>query len=168
MQPSCRTRFGSKFQEPAQCSKLRAFIQDPERVRLLRLAVAERERKMSTLFLPQRAQSPICLCKPFSRERPSQHVPRPPENREWPEITKKQEGRSKMRAVALIGGKGTRLRPITQTIPKSMVLLRNKPYVQYMVDTMRAAGLDGIVFSMGYLPEPIQRYFAGRDLDGFP
>jgi mannose-1-phosphate guanylyltransferase len=72
-----------------------------------------------------------------------------------------------MRAVALIGGKGTRLRPITQTVPKSMVPLRNKPYVHYMVDTMRAAGLEGAVFSMGYLPEPIQRYFAGRDLGGF-
>jgi mannose-1-phosphate guanylyltransferase len=72
-----------------------------------------------------------------------------------------------MRAVVLIGGKGTRLRPITQTIPKSMVPLRNKPYVHYMVDTMRAAEFDGAIFSMGYLPEPIQRYFAGRDLGGF-
>jgi len=72
-----------------------------------------------------------------------------------------------MRAVALIGGKGTRLRPITQTVPKSMVPLRNRPYVQYLVDTMRAAELDGAVFSMGYLPEPIQRYFADQDLDGF-
>lgn len=72
-----------------------------------------------------------------------------------------------MRAVALIGGKGTRLRPITQTVPKAMVPLRNKPYVQYMVDTMRAAALNGTVFSMGYLPEPIQRYFTGKNLDGF-
>src|SRR5215207_6866622 len=56
-----------------------------------------------------------------------------------------------MRAVALIGGKGTRLRPITQTVPKSMVPLRNKPYVQYMVDTMRAGGLDGA--SLDYVVE---------------
>src|SRR5215212_7302140 len=72
-----------------------------------------------------------------------------------------------MRAVALIGGKGTRLRPITQTVPKAMVPLRNKPYVQYMVDTMKAADLDGVVFSMGYLPEAIQSYFTDRDLNGF-
>jgi mannose-1-phosphate guanylyltransferase len=72
-----------------------------------------------------------------------------------------------MRAVALIGGKGTRLRPITQTVPKSMVPLRNKPYVQYMVDTLRSAELSGVVFSMGYLPEPVQRYFVDRDLGGF-
>ena len=67
----------------------------------------------------------------------------------------------------MIGGTGTRLRPITQTVPKSMVPLRNKPYVQYLVDTMMSAGLDGAVFSMGYLPEPIQRYFADKDLGGF-
>jgi mannose-1-phosphate guanylyltransferase len=72
-----------------------------------------------------------------------------------------------MRAVALIGGKGTRLRPITQTVPKSMVPLRNRPYVQYLIDTLSAADLDGAVFSMGYLPEPIQSYFAARDLNGF-
>src|SRR5918994_197312 len=72
-----------------------------------------------------------------------------------------------MRAVALIGGKGTRLRPITQTVPKSMVPLRNKPYVQYMIDTMKIAGLNGVIFSMGYLPQPIQRYFAEQNLDGF-
>ncbi len=60
-----------------------------------------------------------------------------------------------MRAVALIGGKGTRLRPITQTVPKSMVPLRNKPYVHYMVDTMRAAGLEGGV--MVFSGEPAQR-----------
>src|ERR671913_370074 len=73
-----------------------------------------------------------------------------------------------MQAVVLIGGKGTRLRPITRTVPKSMVPLRNKPYVQYMVDTMKIAGLtNGVIFSMGYLPQPIQRYFAEQNLDGF-
>ena len=72
-----------------------------------------------------------------------------------------------MKAVVLIGGKGTRLRPITYALPKAMVPLGNKPYIHYMVDCMRAAGLDGAVFSMGYLPDPIQNYFAGRDLDGF-
>jgi len=82
-------------------------------------------------------------------------------------MTTKEKGRSDMRAVALIGGKGTRLRPITQTLPKSMVPLRNKPYVQYMVDTMRNAELGGAIFSMGYLPDAIQRYFADQDLNGF-
>ncbi len=72
-----------------------------------------------------------------------------------------------MKAVILIGGKGTRLRPITYTTPKAMVPMRNKPYIQYLVDSLRAAGLDGAILSMGYLPSPIQRYFAEKDLGDF-
>lgn len=71
-----------------------------------------------------------------------------------------------MQAVVLIGGKGTRLRPITHTVPKAMVPLRNKPYIGYLVESLRTAGLEKLVFSMGYLPAPIQRYFDGLDLEG--
>jgi mannose-1-phosphate guanylyltransferase len=73
-----------------------------------------------------------------------------------------------MRAVILVGGQGTRLRPITYHVPKVLVPLRNRPFMGYMVDFLRAGGLDGAVLSMGYLPDPIQEYIAGReDLDGF-
>jgi mannose-1-phosphate guanylyltransferase len=72
-----------------------------------------------------------------------------------------------MKAVVLIGGKGTRLRPITYTVPKAMVPLRNKPYIHYLVGALKRAGLDGAVFSMGYLPDHIRRYFADQQLDGF-
>src|SRR5215203_4539353 len=48
-----------------------------------------------------------------------------------------------------------------------MVTLRNRPFIQYMVDFLRAAGLEGAVLAMGYLPHPIQQYFAERDLGGF-
>src|SRR3954465_4074564 len=72
-----------------------------------------------------------------------------------------------MQAVVLIGGKGTRLRPLTYTVPKSMVLLRNRPYIQYMVDSLRAAGLDGAVFSTGYLASATQQCFAAHDLERF-
>jgi mannose-1-phosphate guanylyltransferase len=36
-----------------------------------------------------------------------------------------------------------------------------------MVDSLKAAGLDGAVFSLGYLPDPIRRYFDGQELNGF-
>lgn len=73
-----------------------------------------------------------------------------------------------MKAVILVGGQGSRLRPITYHIPKALVPLRNEPFMGYMVDFLRRGGLDGAVLSMGYLPDPIQAYFAGRgDLDGF-
>jgi NDP-sugar pyrophosphorylase family protein len=67
-----------------------------------------------------------------------------------------------MRAVVLIGGKGTRLPPLTYTVPKSMVLLRNRPYIQYMVDSLRGARLNGTVLSMGYWPSAIQQYVGDR------
>ncbi|MGI8909430.1 MAG: sugar phosphate nucleotidyltransferase [Rubrobacteraceae bacterium] len=74
-----------------------------------------------------------------------------------------------MQAVILVGGLGTRLRPITYDIPKALVPLRNQPFIGYMIDFLRAGGVDGVVLSMGYLPDPIQDYFASReDLKDFP
>jgi mannose-1-phosphate guanylyltransferase len=72
-----------------------------------------------------------------------------------------------MKGVILIGGKGTRLRPLTYTMPKAMVPLRNKPYIHYLIERLRAAGLSGAVCSMGYLPDPLQGYFARQELNGF-
>ena len=67
----------------------------------------------------------------------------------------------------MVGGQGSRLRPITYDVPKAMVPLRNQPFMGYMVDFLRAAGLKGAVLSLGYLPDPIQEYFDQKDLDGF-
>jgi mannose-1-phosphate guanylyltransferase len=72
-----------------------------------------------------------------------------------------------MRAVVLVGGQGSRLRPITYDVPKAMVPLRNQPFMGYMMDFLRAAGLEGAVLSLGYLPDPIQEHFDQQDLDGF-
>ena len=72
-----------------------------------------------------------------------------------------------MRAVVLVGGQGSRLRPITYDVPKAMVPLRNRPFMAYMLDFLARAGLDGAVLSLGYLPDPIKEYFDERDLDGF-
>jgi mannose-1-phosphate guanylyltransferase len=72
-----------------------------------------------------------------------------------------------MRAVVLVGGQGSRLRPITYDVPKAMVPLRNQPFMGYMMDFLRAAGLEGAVLSLGYLPDPIKEHFDQKDLDGF-
>ena len=72
-----------------------------------------------------------------------------------------------MQAVILVGGQGTRLRPITFDVPKALVPLRNRPFMGYMLDFLKGGGLDGAVLSLGYLPTPIQEYLAGFDLDGF-
>ena len=67
----------------------------------------------------------------------------------------------------LVGGQGTRLRPITYDIPKALVPLRNRPFIGYMLDFLRSGGLEGAVLSLGYLPDPIQEYLSGCDLEGF-
>src|SRR5215203_5503993 len=72
-----------------------------------------------------------------------------------------------MQAVILVGGLGTRLRPITYDVPKALVPLRNRPFMGYMLDFLRGGGLDGAVLSLGYLPTPIQEYLAECDLEGF-
>src|SRR5919199_1270632 len=72
-----------------------------------------------------------------------------------------------MRAIVLVGGQGSRLRPITYDVPKAMVPLRNRPFMGYMMDFLRAGGLEGTVLSLGYLPDPIQGYFQGQNLNGF-
>ena len=73
-----------------------------------------------------------------------------------------------MKAVVLVGGQGSRLRPITYDIPKALVPLRNRPFMGYMLDFLRGGGLSGAVLSLGYLPDPIQAYLREqRDLDSF-
>jgi mannose-1-phosphate guanylyltransferase len=72
-----------------------------------------------------------------------------------------------MRAVVLVGGQGSRLRPITYDVPKAMVPLRNQPFMGYMMDFLRAAGLEGAVLSLGYLPDPIKEHFDQQDMGGF-
>jgi mannose-1-phosphate guanylyltransferase len=73
-----------------------------------------------------------------------------------------------MQAVVLVGGQGTRLRPVTYDIPKALVPLRNRPFMGYMLDFLRNGGLDGAVLSLGYLPDPIQAYLCDKqDLDSF-
>ncbi|MCL4473824.1 MAG: NDP-sugar synthase [Actinobacteria bacterium] len=64
-----------------------------------------------------------------------------------------------MKAVILVGGQGTRLRPLTLGTPKPMVPLANKPFVSYVLDRLRDNGISEVVFSMGYLPDGIKSYF---------
>lgn len=64
-----------------------------------------------------------------------------------------------MQAVILVGGQGTRLRPLTLGTPKPMVPLANKPFVAYVLEHLHDHGINDIIFSMGYLPEGIMEYF---------
>lgn len=56
-------------------------------------------------------------------------------------------------AVILCGGRGERLRPITNTVPKPMVEVCGRPFVSYLVEILRNCGVADIVLSVGYLKE---------------
>ncbi|MBL6633158.1 MAG: NDP-sugar synthase [Thermoleophilia bacterium] len=62
-------------------------------------------------------------------------------------------------AVILVGGQGTRMRPLTDTLPKPMLPLLDLPFVERQVDHLSAAGVERVVFSCGYRPREIEEYF---------
>ena len=68
-----------------------------------------------------------------------------------------------MRAVVLVGGFGTRLRPLTNTRPKQMLPIVNRPMIEHVVGHLAAYGIDDVVLSMGYRPDAITAaYPTGR------
>ena len=64
-----------------------------------------------------------------------------------------------MQAVILVGGEGTRLRPLTYGTPKPMVPLFGVPFLERTIVRLRDAGVDEIILAAGYLPEAISAHF---------
>ena len=62
-------------------------------------------------------------------------------------------------AVILCGGLGTRLRPLTDTIPKPLVSVNGKPFLEYLIEQMRDQGILRILLLTGYRGEMIREYF---------
>src|SRR5688500_14310614 len=56
-----------------------------------------------------------------------------------------------MQALILAGGEGTRLRPLTSTVPKPVVPLVDRPFIAFMLDWLRSHGVDDVVMSCGHL-----------------
>jgi mannose-1-phosphate guanylyltransferase len=67
-------------------------------------------------------------------------------------------------AVVLVGGEGTRLRPLTYTTPKPMLPIANRPFLEHQVEHLRAHGVDRIVLACGYKPDAIREHF-GDELE---
>ena len=62
-------------------------------------------------------------------------------------------------AVILAGGRGTRLKPLTDIRPKPMVEILGKPFLEYQVEQLRDQGFERILLLLGYLPEVVRDYF---------
>jgi NDP-sugar pyrophosphorylase family protein len=70
---------------------------------------------------------------------------------------------SNAQAVILAGGLGTRMRPATDTIPKPMITVAGKPFLQNQLELLRASGIDRSLLLVSYLGERIEEYFGDGD-----
>ncbi|MFP5318298.1 MAG: sugar phosphate nucleotidyltransferase [Acidimicrobiia bacterium] len=66
-----------------------------------------------------------------------------------------------MRAVVLVGGEGTRLRPLTLTAPKQMLPIVEVPMIERVLAHLGAHGVEEAVLSLGYRPDPFLSLFPG-------
>src|SRR5690625_669809 len=62
-------------------------------------------------------------------------------------------------AVIMAGGKGTRLRPLTNETPKPLLKVGDKPIIEYNIDRLAKVGIDNIHISINYLGEQLEEYF---------
>ncbi|MBI5140470.1 MAG: nucleotidyltransferase family protein [Candidatus Vogelbacteria bacterium] len=71
-----------------------------------------------------------------------------------------------MKAVILCAGLGTRLRPITDSIPKVMIDIGGKPLLQYHIEWLVGQGIRDVGINLFYLPNAITDYFGNGDQFG--
>ena len=64
-----------------------------------------------------------------------------------------------MKAMILAAGKGTRVRPITHTIPKPMIPILQKPVMEFLLELLREHGFTEIMVNVSHLAEEIENYF---------
>jgi mannose-1-phosphate guanylyltransferase len=68
-----------------------------------------------------------------------------------------------VQALILAGGEGTRLRPLTYTVPKPVLPLAGRPHIAYVIDWLVRHGVDDVIISCGFLAEGIRATLAGME-----
>ncbi len=61
-----------------------------------------------------------------------------------------------MQAVILVGGEGTRLRPLTSGVPKPIVTFVDRPFMAYMLQWLAGHGVDDVIMACGFLPDAVR------------
>ena len=60
-----------------------------------------------------------------------------------------------MKAIVVAGGKGERLKPLTDNIPKPMLEVHNQPILEHTINLMKRNGITDIILALCYFPEKI-------------
>ena len=68
-----------------------------------------------------------------------------------------------MQAIVLVGGEGTRLRPLTLTVPKPALTLVDRPFLAYMIEWLAGHGVTEVVLACGFLPDVLREALAGEE-----
>ena len=63
---------------------------------------------------------------------------------------------SHLQAIVLVGGEGTRLRPLTDTVPKPALTLVDRPFLAYMIEWLGTHGVTEAVLACGFLPDQLR------------
>ncbi len=71
-----------------------------------------------------------------------------------------------MRAVVLVGGFGTRLRPLTLTTPKPMLPVGHVPIIERLVNNLARGGVNDVTLALGFKPEPFVEAFPSDQCNG--
>jgi mannose-1-phosphate guanylyltransferase len=71
-----------------------------------------------------------------------------------------------VRAVVLVGGEGTRLRPLTLTAPKQMLPIVEQPMIERVIGHLAAHGIDDAVLSLGYRPDAFMNAYPDGTIAG--
>ncbi len=68
-----------------------------------------------------------------------------------------------MQAIVLVGGEGTRLRPLTNTTPKPALTLVDRPFLAYMIEWLAGHGVSEVMLACGFLPDVLREALAGEE-----
>ena len=71
-----------------------------------------------------------------------------------------------MQCLVLAGGLATRMRPLTETIPKSLIPILGKPFIDYQLDWLAQGGVTNVVLSIGFLGDQIEEHVGDGSLWG--
>ena len=64
-----------------------------------------------------------------------------------------------MKAMILAAGFGTRLKPLTDTLPKPLVMYKSRPMICYQIDFLKNAGADEIIVNTHYFSDMMEKFF---------